>query len=76
MPQKIIGYSRVYAVLGGFHLINTDEKVIQATVDELEKFSPAFIGPCHCTDKKAIKKIADVFGDRCCPLHTGDIIEL
>ncbi|MHC3130395.1 MAG: MBL fold metallo-hydrolase [Candidatus Bathyarchaeota archaeon] len=73
--QKITGNSRVYAVLGGFHLWNAENKNIQATVDELEKLDPEFVGPCHCTGKKAIKKIAEAFGDRCHPLHTGDIIE-
>ena len=74
--QKITGNNRVYAVLGGFHLINADDKKIQATVDELKKFSPAIIGPCHCTGKKASKMIAEVFGAQCRPLHTGDIINL
>jgi 7,8-dihydropterin-6-yl-methyl-4-(beta-D-ribofuranosyl)aminobenzene 5'-phosphate synthase len=74
--QKITGNSRVYAVLGGFHLISADAKRIQATVDELKKFDPEFVGPCHCTGKKATKKIAEAFGDRCRPLHTGDVIEL
>jgi len=73
--QKITENSRVYAVLGGFHLWNAENKNIQATVDELEKLDPEFVGPCHCTGKKAIKKIAEAFGDRCHPLHTGDIIE-
>ena len=73
--QKITDNSRVYAVLGGFHLWNAENKRIQATVDELEKLDPKFVGPCHCTGKKAIKKIAEAFGDRCHPLHTGDIIE-
>jgi 7,8-dihydropterin-6-yl-methyl-4-(beta-D-ribofuranosyl)aminobenzene 5'-phosphate synthase len=73
--QKITENSRIYAVLGGFHLTNADDKRIQATVDELKKLAPKFIGPCHCTGKKAIKKIAETFGDRCQLLHTGDIIE-
>ena len=73
--QKITENSRVYAVLGGFHLGNAENKNIQATVDELKKLDPKFIGPCHCTGKKATKKIAETFGDRCHPLHTGDIIE-
>jgi len=73
--QKITGNSKVYAVLGGFHLISADDKRIQATVNELEKLDPKFVGPCHCTGKKAIKKIGETFGDRCRPLHTGDIIE-
>jgi 7,8-dihydropterin-6-yl-methyl-4-(beta-D-ribofuranosyl)aminobenzene 5'-phosphate synthase len=73
--QKITGNSRVYAVLGGFHLISADDKRIQATVNELEKLDLEFVGPCHCTGKKAVKKFAEAFGDRCQPLHTGDIIE-
>ncbi len=74
--QKITANSRVYAVLGGFHLNSANDERIQATVDELEKLDPHFVGPCHCTGKKATKKIAEAFGDRCRPLHTGDIIEL
>jgi len=73
--QNITGNSKVYAVLGGFHLIDADAKKIQATVDELERVNPKFVGPCHCTGKKAIKKFAETFGDRCCPLHSGDIIK-
>lgn len=73
--QKITENNKVYAVLGGFHLGNAENKRIQATVDELEKIDPKFIGPCHCTGKKATQKIAETFGDRCHPLHTGDIIE-
>jgi 7,8-dihydropterin-6-yl-methyl-4-(beta-D-ribofuranosyl)aminobenzene 5'-phosphate synthase len=73
--QNITGNSKVYAVLGGFHLIDADAKKIQATADELERVNPKFVGPCHCTGKKAIKKFAESFGDRCCPLHSGDIIK-
>jgi 7,8-dihydropterin-6-yl-methyl-4-(beta-D-ribofuranosyl)aminobenzene 5'-phosphate synthase len=73
--QKITGTSRVHAVLGGFHLISADDKRIDATVDALETVDPQFVGPCHCTGKKATEKIAEAFGDRCQPLHTGDTIE-
>ena len=73
--QKITENNKVYAVLGGFHLGNAENEIIQATVDELEKLDPKFVGPCHCTGKKATKKFAETFGDRCRPLHTGDIIE-
>jgi 7,8-dihydropterin-6-yl-methyl-4-(beta-D-ribofuranosyl)aminobenzene 5'-phosphate synthase len=72
--QKITGNSRVYAVLGGFHLVNADAKRIQFTEDELESLDLAFVGPCHCTGKKATRKFADTFKDRCRPLHAGDVI--
>ena len=73
--QKITGNSKLHAVLGGFHLISADDNRIQATVTELKKLDPKFIGPCHCTGKKAIKKIAEALGDRYHPLHSGDSIE-
>ncbi len=74
--QKIAENNRVHAVLGGFHLINADANRIQATVDELQKLDPEFVGPCHCTGKKAAKKMAEAFGDRHHPLHSGDSIEI
>jgi 7,8-dihydropterin-6-yl-methyl-4-(beta-D-ribofuranosyl)aminobenzene 5'-phosphate synthase len=73
--QKITGKSRVYAVLGGFHLWSAENNRIQATVDELEKLDLQFVAPCHCTGKKAIKKIAETFGDFYQPLLVGDTIE-
>jgi 7,8-dihydropterin-6-yl-methyl-4-(beta-D-ribofuranosyl)aminobenzene 5'-phosphate synthase len=74
--QKITGNSKVYAVLGGFHLGAADDKRIQATIDEMKKLNPNFVGPCHCTGKNAIKKIVEAFEDRCRILCTGDIINL
>ena len=73
--QKITGNSRVHAVMGGFHLWSADNNRIQATVDELEKLDLKFVAPCHCTGKKAIKKIAEAYGDRYYPLRMGDTIE-
>jgi 7,8-dihydropterin-6-yl-methyl-4-(beta-D-ribofuranosyl)aminobenzene 5'-phosphate synthase len=73
--QKITGNSRVYAVLGGFHLWGADNKRIQATVDALKKLDLKYVAPCHCTGKTAVKKFAEVFGDRYHPLHIGNVIK-
>jgi len=73
--QRITGNRKLHAVLGGFHLISADDNRIQATVSELKKFDPKLVGPCHCTGKNAIKKIAEAFGERYHPLHSGDSIE-
>jgi 7,8-dihydropterin-6-yl-methyl-4-(beta-D-ribofuranosyl)aminobenzene 5'-phosphate synthase len=74
--QKITGNSRVYGVIGGFHLIVADNKKIGATVDELKKLGIEFVGPCHCTGKKAIKKMKEELAKCCRPIITGDIIKL
>ena len=73
--QKIAKNRKVHAVLGGFHLISASDNRIQATIDELKKLNLEFVGPCHCTGKKAIKKMDEAFGDRCHYLHSGHIIE-
>jgi 7,8-dihydropterin-6-yl-methyl-4-(beta-D-ribofuranosyl)aminobenzene 5'-phosphate synthase len=73
--QKITGNSMVYAVLGGFHLWNADNKRIQATIAELENLDLKFVAPCHCTGKKAVKKFVEAFGDRYHHLRIGDTIK-
>jgi 7,8-dihydropterin-6-yl-methyl-4-(beta-D-ribofuranosyl)aminobenzene 5'-phosphate synthase len=74
--KKITGTNKIYAVLGGFHLAGADNNRIETTVEELEKLNLEFIGPCHCTGSKAVKRLKAAFGHRCNPLQTGDIVEL
>ena len=73
---RISGVDRLYAVLGGFHLIDADENRIQATIDELRRLNPQLVGPCHCTGLKAVKQFMEVFKDRCKHLQTGSTIKL
>ena len=74
--KKITETNKVYAILGGFHLAGADDDRIKTTIRELEKLNLNFIGPCHCTGSKVIKKFKEAFGDRCNPIQTGDIVEL
>jgi len=73
--QRLTGIKEIYAVLGGFHLKDADEKWIRSTVNHLIKIGPKIVAPCHCTGPKAIDQIAKVFGDRCKIMGTGDAIE-
>ncbi len=62
--KKVTGIDNVYAVLGGFHLSgNLFEKIIERSIQELQKIKPAYIVPCHCTGYKSIHKIANVMPD-------------
>jgi len=74
--QKVTGVSKVYAILGGFHLIDADDKRIQLTIKELLKINPEVVRPCHCTGSKAVHRLVEAFRDLCKPLRTGDTIEL
>jgi 7,8-dihydropterin-6-yl-methyl-4-(beta-D-ribofuranosyl)aminobenzene 5'-phosphate synthase len=60
--QKITGVEKIYAVMGGFHLTGPYfESIISRTIEEMKKFSPKLIVPCHCTGWKAISEFEKVF---------------
>lgn len=74
--QRVMNKKEVYAIIGGFHLLKASDKTISATVDELEEISPEHVYPCHCTGKKALKRLSMAFGDGCRPIRTGHVIAL
>jgi 7,8-dihydropterin-6-yl-methyl-4-(beta-D-ribofuranosyl)aminobenzene 5'-phosphate synthase len=57
--QQIAGLTRVYAVLGGFHLAGKEfEKRIEPTIEALKEINPELIVPSHCTGWRALISIA------------------
>ena len=74
--QKITGVEKLYAVIGGFHLMDADDGRIDATAEVLKGLDPAMVRPGHCTGQKAISRLQDALGDRCRPLAVGDSIQL
>ena len=74
--QKVMKTDKVYAVVGGFHLAQSNNERIETTIRELTNLDPTMICPCHCTGFKATKQLTEAFGDRCIPLRTGDILRL
>ncbi|MBI5250367.1 MAG: MBL fold metallo-hydrolase [Desulfomonile tiedjei] len=62
--QELTGVSQVYALIGGFHLTGgLFEKIIPATIAELEKISPRYIMPGHCTGWSAVHRISEALPD-------------
>jgi 7,8-dihydropterin-6-yl-methyl-4-(beta-D-ribofuranosyl)aminobenzene 5'-phosphate synthase len=57
--KQLTGEDRIYAVMGGMHLSGgIFESIIPRTIDELEKFKPKFLIPCHCSGLKAVSEMA------------------
>jgi len=57
--QKLTNETKVYAVIGGFHLTGSlFEPLIERTVAEMKKLAPDVVVPCHCTGWKAINQFA------------------
>jgi 7,8-dihydropterin-6-yl-methyl-4-(beta-D-ribofuranosyl)aminobenzene 5'-phosphate synthase len=74
--QKITGIDKVYGIIGGLHLIKSDDTVIEKTMDHLEKTKPAVVIPGHCTGQKAQYRLCERFGDRYLPMNSGKVFEL
>ncbi len=74
--QRQSGVSKVYAIIGGFHLNGASEERLSPTVDELMKMNPKILRPGHCTGAKAVCRLMQAFKERCEPLCAGDVIEL
>jgi len=57
--QAVTQTSKVYAVLGGFHLTGQIfEPIIGPTIEEMKKIGPDFVMPMHCTGWQAINQFA------------------
>jgi len=74
--QKITGVEKLYAVIGGFHLMNADDQRIDDTAEALNELGPAIVRPGHCTGHRAVCKLQDALGERCQPLSSGEFIQL
>ena len=74
--QKITGKSKIHAVIGGFHLVDANEERIERTIQAFREFSPRFIGPCHCTGEKAIKRFKEEFKENFVEIHVGSVLKL
>ncbi|MBN2402175.1 MAG: MBL fold metallo-hydrolase [Spirochaetes bacterium] len=51
--QQVAGIEKVYAILGGFHLINAKPDIIEKTISDIKAIKPDYIAPTHCTGFEA-----------------------
>ncbi len=61
----------VHAVLGGFHLSGTNERIIPQTVAAMGQFQLSVIAAAHCTGWRAVGALAAAFGDAVIPASVG-----
>ena len=74
--QQITGLTKVYAILGGFHLAGKEfEKRIEPTIEELKKINPELIVPSHCTGWRASVAIAQAFPNAFVSNSVGNIYQ-
>lgn len=62
--QKVTGISKVYGVVGGFHLTGANENNIEPTIHEMKSINPDVIVPTHCTGWRAAHEFANEMPDQ------------
>ncbi|WP_048055267.1 MBL fold metallo-hydrolase [Pyrococcus sp. NA2] len=74
--MRISGIKRVYAVIGGFHLIDASDDRIRKTVEALKEIRVEKVYAGHCTGLRAEALFAKEFGEGFEKLHAGKVIEV
>ncbi|MCK5033587.1 MAG: MBL fold metallo-hydrolase, partial [Calditrichia bacterium] len=74
--MRIMNQDKIYAIIGGMHLLHASSEKIDKIVHNLEMLDPKFIVPLHCTGFQAINKMFNKFKDRVILLNVGDIFKL
>ena len=72
--QQVSGISRVYAVIGGFHISSTHEGIDVARF--LHEIAVKLVSPCHCTGVNAKMAIAQIMKKRYIPNGSGQIFSI
>jgi len=69
--SKLFGVNEIYAVMGGFHLINADDARIESTVRFLRELGVRKVFTGHCTGIRAEAKILKAFREGFGKLYPG-----
>ena len=72
--SNLTGQNKVYAVIGGMHLLNANQMRINKTIETLKKYDVQKVIPLHCTGRKVMEVLKNVFGNKYLILGTGDKI--
>jgi 7,8-dihydropterin-6-yl-methyl-4-(beta-D-ribofuranosyl)aminobenzene 5'-phosphate synthase len=65
----------VYAVLGGFHLMEKPDEEVRKLIADLKKLGVARCGASHCTGNRAIELFRQTFGAGYIEMGAGRVIE-
>ncbi|MFA5424093.1 MAG: MBL fold metallo-hydrolase [Phycisphaerae bacterium] len=60
--------NKIYAVIGGMHLVNAGAERIEKTISTFEKYDIQKIAPMHCTGDEAVRKMKAFRPEKCLTL--------
>jgi 7,8-dihydropterin-6-yl-methyl-4-(beta-D-ribofuranosyl)aminobenzene 5'-phosphate synthase len=67
---------KVFLLLGGFHLINREKRIIDYIVDELKKSGVVKVGPSHCSGFEAASALYKRYGRDCIDIKAGTELDI
>lgn len=73
---KLTGTDKVHGIIGGFHLIEASDTVIEKTGQAIAELNPDWVYAGHCTGFRAQVKLYNRLRERFSPLHTGMVVEI
>jgi 7,8-dihydropterin-6-yl-methyl-4-(beta-D-ribofuranosyl)aminobenzene 5'-phosphate synthase len=62
--RQMTGVNHLHAIIGGFHLVNAAEDLVEATISDLKAMSPDYIIPTHCTGFEAMVRFSQEMPDQ------------
>jgi 7,8-dihydropterin-6-yl-methyl-4-(beta-D-ribofuranosyl)aminobenzene 5'-phosphate synthase len=71
---KKITKQKLFAVLGGFHLFEHDQKAVRGTIDYFKREKPQFLYPMHCVDFPTMVQLRKHFNFK--KYSSGEVIEV
>jgi len=63
--SQLTGEDKIYAVMGGSHLVSASADRLQKTIAAFRQYDLQKIMLCHCTGVRAYSELATAFPDRC-----------
>lgn len=72
---EVSGFEKIYAVIGGMHLLRAKDKRLEKTVEVFKKYDVQIIAPAHCTGMKAAAKFWNAFSEKCVECNVGSKFE-
>ncbi|MBU1000617.1 MBL fold metallo-hydrolase [Patescibacteria group bacterium] len=71
--KKVTG-QKLYAVIGGFHLFESDQKAVRGTIEYFKAEKPKHLYPMHCVDFPTLSEFYSNF--KIAKKSSGDVIKL
>ena len=62
--SNLTSQDKIYAVIGGMHLLNAPEERIERTIAAFRKYDVQRIGFAHCTGADAVQRFSDTFKEQ------------